>query len=472
MRDEACLFFVENRTQITLDLIYKLSRDADGKKFIVMDVSSFYYPSPAPWSVPGILGKPEKKMTRLIEKLGGTYVDARQFSPTDVLSLEMSPSELERVNISIRSTIVSEYLRGVRPGGRPSFGERRVERRLAVKSRNLYSLTLKAIETYGATKVFLANERFAPLHSVLLAAEKKSVEVIFYGVSASSDGRFFQSANRSHDRVQNQESAIAATSEMTSDELKITADEILSRRRSGNVFSSFWEVDSRVEDLSLGPLALFATSSADETESLDLNWNEAIWLDQYDAFGHIWQALSDRALTPVLRVHPNLLNKGPRAALREMSRIRQFQRENPQFKIVWPSSPVSTYRLISSSEVVIVENSTVGVEASAQGLPVICANSCDYDVIADVIRVHGPKDLPKLKNFRKDPSPTGAHRYIVFSEVSREDVEMNRLGVHLSKSSSLKVLFRSTLDGSFLSGIFELRWKVFRRFLIAVTPKE
>jgi len=132
---------------------------------------------------------------------------------------------------------------------------------------------------------------------------------------------------------------------------------------------------------------------------------------------------------------------------------------------------VSTYDLISYSDVVVVENSTIGLEASAQGVPVICTNSCAYDIIADVVTVHGPEDLDKIYNMSKTSDPRGAQRYIAFSDTIREFIPRNEFNVALSNFSRIKQFISSVIDGSAYSMVFELRWKIYRLIMLKTSPR-
>jgi hypothetical protein len=133
---------------------------------------------------------------------------------------------------------------------------------------------------------------------------------------------------------------------------------------------------------------------------------------------------------------------------------------------------VSTYDLISYSDVVVTENSTVGVEASAEGLPVICSNSCHYDIITDVVKVHGPEDLNKIDNMSKTSDPRGAQRYIAYTEMLLDSVPPNEFSVSLSNFSKFKLLIPSLIDGSIFSIAFELRWKIYRLIMLKTSPRD
>jgi hypothetical protein len=145
---------------------------------------------------------------------------------------------------------------------------------------------------------------------------------------------------------------------------------------------------------------------------------------------------------------------------REIKEIRRFQSENLEFYILWPASPVSTYGLISYSDVVAVENSSVGLEASVEGIPVICSNSCNHDIIADVITVHGPEDLEKIDSVSKTSDPLGAERCLAFRKTTSNSTPRNEPRVISHGYYKAWLLIPSLIDGSIFSVVFELRWKI------------
>jgi len=466
---ETHLFFLENRTQITLDLIAKINRENPDARLIVVDVSSFNYPRLGPWLVPGFLGSRSNKVSAMFYALGVEYVDGAKVQPTQ--QAVFTTEESRMMGTAIRSTIMSGYARGIRKRTRPPLIEVCLNRHLTSQSQKVFSLATDLIRELSATRVFVANERFAAQHATYLAARREGAKILFYAVSSTVDRGFLVEDYKGHDRIKMQSRALEATSMLRDSELKNYSSDLLARIKGNNSFDSLWTKSKNAWRGPRDSLALFATSSSDETYSLDLGWNEASWDDQYGAFEAIWGRLKLRDFNPVLRIHPNLLNKSPSAARREIKQIRRFESENPEFYIVWPASPVTTYDLISYSDVVVVENSTVGLEASAAGIPVICSNSCEYDIIADVVTVHGPEDLDKIDRMSKTSDPRGAQRYCAYSEIIRGYVPQNEFGVALSNSSIFKLLIPSLIDGSIFSGVFELRWKIYRFIMLKTSPR-
>jgi len=433
-------------------------------RLIVVDVSSFHYPIQAPWRVSGPLWSRSTKVLELFQALGVEYIDAAGIQPAQI---DFTAEESLKMNIAIQSTIMSKYARGLRTRTRRTLMEVYLDRRLRSQCRKIFSLTTELIKDFSASEIFVDNGRFASPHATYLAALRKGAKTLFYEAGPKSEVRDC----RVHDRIEMQRLALEATAMLPDNTIKAYAKDALAKSRGGAGFDSLWTESKNAWKGLRDSLALFATSSSDETYSVDLEWNEASWDSQYVAFQIIWGKLKSRNLTPVLRIHPNLLNKSPSSAHREIKEIRRFQSENPEFYILWPASPVSTYDLISYSDVVVVENSTVGLEASARGIPVICSNSCAYDIIADVVKVHGPEDLDKIESLSKTSDPLGAERYLAFREMTSNSTPRNELLVTLHGFSRVWMLIPSLINGSIFSVFFELRWKIYRLIMLKTSPR-
>ena len=172
----------------------------------------------------------------------------------------------------------------------------------------------------------------------------------------------------------------------------------------------------------------------------------------------------------MLRVHPNLLNNHPLTTLRELKKFKEFSERNPRFKVICPASSVNTHELIKRARVVIVYGSTVGLEASLEGLPVICTNRSTYDLIADVTNVNGPEDLSLIDSMSHTSSPIGAMKLISYLEMTHEDVGPDEAGVNISKVRRTRLIWGPILSGSLLSKIFEKSWRLARKVVLAFLP--
>lgn len=110
---------------------------------------------------------------------------------------------------------------------------------------------------------------------------------------------------------------------------------------------------------------------------------------------------ADTAKHFYLRIHPNL------GDVDDISHLALYKLEYPNFSIISPKSPISTYTLIDEANKVVVFNSTVGIEAAYWGKPVISLNMCAYDSMnvsycptseEDVYEYIDKEPLPAKKN--------------------------------------------------------------------------
>lgn len=470
MQSNTQLFFLDKRSQFHLDTISKISSDQPEARLIVVDVGAFDYPLQAPWRVPAIFGSGSKSISKMFETLGVEYVDASRITP---IAHSWSPDEQRKMDLAVKSTMISWFRRRSGPERMPGVLDKFVQRLITSQSRRVFRLSIDLIEKYAPSKVYIENGRFAVSHSSYLAALRLGCEIVFPEIQ-SDTRRLYLRDYRVHDRVAMQKHAMDITAGIPRSEISAHSDNWIAEWRPQNSklnpFTNLWTAP---ENSWKGPresLALFATSSSDETASLDLNWEQASWETQLVAFQAVWDKIKPRGLSPVLRVHPNLLNKHPMAAIQEIRAIREFKRSNPEFVIVWASSPVSTYELMSYSSIVIVHNSTVGLEACLDGIPVICTNSCYFDLISDVTSVFSPHDLSKIDDISPVADRFGAQRFIAALEVSNETVPPNSNGVDISNASRYRLLPESIRTGAIFSIVFEKRWQLYRRIVSWLSP--
>ena len=466
--NEVHLFFLDKRHQFMLDAIAEINRVDVNARLIVVDVGAFDYPLQAPWRVGGVGRNRSKKVSSLFSKMGIEYIDGSKLRPPNV---SLTKDEMRKLEIAIRSTVISWQQRALRPNRKPGIIETYVENRIRRQSKHLFSVAAELIRQYSASKIYLENGRFGAPHAILLAAQRKALEVTFTGSYVSNRTLYARSV-RVHDRVEMQRHAMQITVDLPRKSVEKLAQTALERSNSKKTkdvgFTELWTSPWKGPNNSL---ALFATSSSDETDSTDLEWGASRWENQYQAFSAIWKELSDQQLTPVLRIHPNMLNKNPWSAWEELKIIKKFSKNNPEFHIVWPASTTSTYELMSFSNIVIVENSTVGQEASLQGLPIICTQSAAYDLIADVTAVYGPEDLPKIRAMDARSDPLGAQRYVAAQEILDKYIPPNPFGVNVDNFPKLKLIIPSLLDGSAISMLYEFRWRIYRVVMLKISPK-
>lgn len=461
--ERADIFFVlDKRSQESIDLICTIREKFRDSNILVVDVSHFDFPRQAPWGVGGI--RENKRMVgQLIESLGVRYLDGR-----DVLSTvpELTRAEDEKLEIALTSSVTTYYLRGIRVSKNQGFFERRTRKRIKAAALSVFAIIDSLVKEFSPSQVFIWNARFAAPHAALLATKRHDVKAMFYEL-VPWQRRFYLRQYRPHDRLATQNDSEKITSKLANSEIHLLSQRSALLDVGPKAFGGFWSTSGDCWDGPKEGLALFATSNDDETFSVDLEWGEAIWENQYFAFREVWKELRiHHPLSPVLRVHPNLINKNPKHLFRELRKINRLRRDVPELTVVLPTSPVSSYELISYSSVVIIENSTIGLEASLLGKTVICTNSNAYDLMADVTRIHSPADLQTVKDLTWVANFEGATRYVAAQELLDFDLLQTRETFQLRNLPMPKKIVLSLAEGTTLSILFEARWVIFRKINI------
>ena len=126
-------------------------------------------------------------------------------------------------------------------------------------------------------------------------------------------------------------------------------------------------------DASKRNIAIF-NSSEDEYFSVSKDWDEAcMFPTQYVALKTIFEHYKDnRDIHFYLRIHPNLAN------VPYKSHTLLYELKYDNVTIIEPSSPISSYTLMENSEKILVFGSTMGLESSYWGKPVITMCGCFY----------------------------------------------------------------------------------------------
>jgi len=308
-------------------------------RLIAIDAGAFDYQLHAPWRVPAVFGSGSQAVWRMFETLGVKYIDTSRIRPP---ANSLNSDERQKMELAVKSTMISWFRRVSVPGSRPGPFDNFINRLIVSQSQRVFELRLDFTVEYSPAKVYIENARFAVSHASFLAALRVGCGIVFPEIQ-SDTRRLYLRNYRVHDRVAMQKDALEITAEMPKHVVIAHSDQWIAEWRPQNSkinpFTSLWKAS---EASWAGPresLALFATSSSDETASLDLDWEEASWANQLLAFQVVWDKIKSRGLSPVLRVHPNLLNKHPLAARQEIRDIQEFQRQNPEFSTVWASSP-------------------------------------------------------------------------------------------------------------------------------------
>lgn len=130
-------------------------------------------------------------------------------------------------------------------------------------------------------------------------------------------------------------------------------------------------------------VAIFATSSDDEFESLGDIFPKKNWQNQFNGFDAFLQSSKEKFL-PLIRFHPNFYNKSSKFLMRRYKEAAKFLWKYPETTIVYPRDNINTYKLLEEADLLVTGNSTLGVEAAAQGQRVRHINHSAFPFTSDL----------------------------------------------------------------------------------------
>lgn len=141
-------------------------------------------------------------------------------------------------------------------------------------------------------------------------------------------------------------------------------------------------------DKSVHNVAIF-NSSEDEYFSISKELDNAVvYPNQYEALKAIFNHYkNDKSIHFYLRIHPNLAN----VPYKSHTMLYDLKYEN--VTIIAPKATISSYSLMEACDKVIVFNSTMGLESSYWGKPVIALNKCLYSAQNIVYEPHTPEEM-------------------------------------------------------------------------------
>jgi hypothetical protein len=249
-------------------------------------------------------------------------------------------------------------------------------------------------------------------------AESLNIPVRLYENGRAQKNSYYLGTTQPHDRIASQAEVESLTASLGSATIHRLAKEWLESRMAGsqgtNSFSATWKSIDENPSVGEGETAVFFASSFDEFLAFGPMWTIDQWSSQFEAFDVIMSILEKRGVRLVLRLHPNLASKSRQYFLREVGEILELQRRHSSLTIHWHNSSVNSYQLVAESDYVIVERSTIGLEASLMGKPVWATQATQWDQVADIRQLLRPSDVTEKALGPWTPSPQGAERFVAY----------------------------------------------------------
>lgn len=272
----------------------------------------------------------------------------------------------------------------------------------------LYRLTRELIRANGSDIVILFNGRVASVRAIRRACEAMGVRYIVHELGSSRDKYALFDGATPHQPEPIRDWVDDWWRFVSEPEAKARA--FLAKRRQ-NVATSWYSYTGKQNAGHCPPRderkrVTFYTSSDDELIAIgDELPPDSPYCDQAHSIRSVGRACRDRGYDFVVRCHPNTpaSHRHLVAAAREVSPT-----------VIEPSSHVDSYALMDCSDVVLTQNSTVGIEASADRKPVFYTGRNLFEQCRSVRRIMNDSDLSAALDATEAPDPVDALRYANF----------------------------------------------------------
>lgn len=332
---------------------------------------------------------PGHDLSERFSNLGAEVVDIASL-PESTRNLDLSPGEVVDLEVAIMSALITFYRTDSPDESQAAV--RNSRRKLEREGRLVYGAITYLIENRADVRmVFVPNGRYPNQKLAALAAHSRGVPTMHFEKGETRDGAYLQPYSP-QSRLASQASVDPTLSELTTEQIEAVADGWLARRApaadSRNEFSALWSDGLPVPLISLCQtrtrVAGFFTSSQDEYYSLGPEWQLHSWKTQFEAFDSVLTKLEAEGFGCFIRIHPNLATKSHEAFGRERRDIRRLAARHPDLVVIWHDETINSYALLEKANIVVVWDSTIGLEASAQGIPVWTTATSRYGLVADV----------------------------------------------------------------------------------------
>jgi len=183
----------------------------------------------------------------------------------------------------------------------------------------------------------------------------------------------------------------------------------LASQRFNGAQNNFLRTGASVWDDENSQIPLYVpiyTSSLDETLS-ETQWSSIDYMILVSRTIDVSELIRGQGLEPIVIIHPNALNK----SWKDLSYlISNLESSNISYLLPWVQE--SPYRYLDLATFVVTWRSTIGVEASAKGIPTFLLADSIFDLTADVKLLNFPLASSELRTW--DVDVFGALLYIYY----------------------------------------------------------
>jgi hypothetical protein len=377
------------------------------------------------------LKHPGYDLAQRMNLLGVEYLDVREVLKHAPI-LAFTATQIEQLQIAVESALITYYRTD-----KPNRRIRRVAKiadKLFREGQEVYTALHFLLTNREIVSVNIANGRFPGQKMALLAAEAAGVPSIHFEKGETPGGAYVQ-PYAPQNRLMSQAAVAGVLSDLTDKQVTEIAENWLARRgpspSSSNEFSANW-VNAIPEALSHPHRSQmtvgFFTSSQDEFLFLGPEWQLHSWESQFQAFDQLLTHFEQRGAVCYLRVHPNLATKAHECFVRERADLKLLSDKHPNLIVISHDNPISSYALLDESDAVVVWDSTIGLEASARGLPVWTCAASRYGEVADIREVLGPDDLTAKQMTPWKVDSFMAKKFIAYLVKRDRHIDLTRVG--------------------------------------------
>lgn len=272
----------------------------------------------------------------------------------------------------------------------------------------VYQRALNALSKLRPDIVITFNGRFSISRPIVLAARQVGCKVLLH--ERGSIFNKYELYERSpHDLFYIRERIAQAWESADKDTRAQIGHEFFRRKRSGDGFAwlSYIEqqrpghIPKKVEGTRR---VVYFSSSDDEMAAVEFETNSTDgWASQLDAANALILAASSCGIKEIIfRLHPHLALKS------KQDRDRWMSLGGPGVVVVAPDSPVDSYALVDSADVVVSYGSTVGIEAAYSGKLSLALCESTYSDSPAVVRCNSIEDLKVyLSPSKRQSTPCG-----------------------------------------------------------------
>ena len=409
----AAVIIAGNQTfYLTTALDISLRLQASGMAPVVIDLFDNCYTNtnqfnPKLCRVFGVTN-PLNRFVQALEKNGIDYRPAGEVQAEldESMGLSMSHNEIESCAISM--------LRDEQPA---SASIRKIHPRLLFEFASSASSLIKIFNEHGnPTEIHIPNGRFPHQEAASQVSRFLDIPQFFYEKWFELD-KYFHMDFRTHDRSEIQRGFLDGNtrySETHFDNATKWFESRLSRFGDFDDYTWGWSQSQSNFDETKEPIAKKATiftSSEDETMLLGEAWDAPEWQGQWQAIRLAVQNLANRGYQISIRIHPNLSNKSRRSYRRTIKTSKLLKKDFPDIEIVRHDATIDSYELGKRSDVIIVWNSTLGLEFEALGKPIYYFAPSIYSGVTSARPWHD-HCLDEVLEFSISTDPNLAHAYM------------------------------------------------------------